>query len=80
MWIGLAKNQHPKGEVGVLKEIAPEIELGRCFLTIEYENEPYIGCLYVKYSAFCKQLCGLLQHHIGDTVREIGDLDVSDTF
>jgi hypothetical protein len=78
-WIGLNENSYPKGEVGILKEVSADPVRRRCFLTIEYEKEFYMGCLFVSDRSFCWQLCTILQEHLGSTIEQIGDLDVSET-
>jgi hypothetical protein len=49
----------------------------RLFLQIEFEGARYLGCLMARDSSFCRQLHSFLRNHIGKTVRDIGDLDVS---
>jgi hypothetical protein len=78
-WIGLNENKHPIGEVGILKEVHEDIKSSRCFLTIEYENEHYMGCLFVKDPSFCRHLSILLQQRIGYRIEQIGNLDLSST-
>jgi hypothetical protein len=78
-WIGLSQNKYPKGEVGILKEVSADTAQKRCFLTIEYENDRYMGCLFVSDRSFCQQLFTILQQHLGWTVEQVGGLDVSDT-
>jgi hypothetical protein len=78
-WIGLKKNKNPTGEVGILKEVTSDLELRRCFLTIEYENEFYMGCLFVRDRSFCRQLSTFLKPYVGYAIEQIADLDVSDT-
>ena len=43
------------------------------------DNESYIAALVFADIAFCRQLRNILQQHIGSTIKEIGDLDVSFT-
>ena len=77
-WIGLNKNSHPKGEVGILKKVSPDPALKRCFLTIEYDNDLYMACLLVSDRSFCERLSVILQEHLGWTIEQVGGLDVSD--
>src|SRR5262245_44707253 len=44
---------------------------------MEFECEPYMGCLVVQGAAFALQLHKLLRDHIGLSIKEIGDLDLS---
>jgi len=78
-WIGLKENKNPTGEVGILKEVASDLELRRCFLTIEYENECYMGCIFVRDPSFCRQLSAFLKPYVGHAIEQIADLDLSDT-
>jgi hypothetical protein len=80
-WIGGTDNEHPKGEVGILKELRPsQIEpVDRMFLYMEYEGASYIGCLLIDHHSFCRQISRLLQDCCGRPIREIGDIDLSHT-
>ena len=69
------QNKYPQGEVGILKKVAADPVLKRCFLTIEYDNDLYIGYLFV--SDHREQLFAILQQRLGWTVEQIGGLDVS---
>jgi hypothetical protein len=71
----------PYTEIGTLEKVwrahsKPESTL---FLIIEYEGNEYTGCLLFKDRAFCTQIYDLLGDHIGDSIRDIGSLDVSHT-
>jgi hypothetical protein len=37
----------------------------------------YIGCLSFGNSAFCREVYIILSDHCGNTIREIGDIDIS---
>jgi hypothetical protein len=69
------KNSYPEGEVGILKVVSADTDRKRCFLTIEYDNEPYMGCVLVSDRSFCRQLSIMLQQHLGWTIEQIGGLD-----
>ena len=77
MWIGMKKRRYPQGEVGVLKKLSAVPVRKRCFLTIECDNESYMGCLFVSDASFCQQLFTVLQQHLGSTIEQIGGLDVT---
>jgi hypothetical protein len=68
------------GEIGTLIRIAffPETPK-RLFLIMEFENEPYLGCLLFSEAGFCQQLNKILQDHVGLSIAEIGDMDLSHT-
>ena len=38
-----------------------------------------MGCLWVQDAIFSRQLHQLLQNHIGLSIKEVGDLDLSHT-
>lgn len=73
--------QTVKGEVGVLKEVYYDAgKSNKCFLVIDYQLQSYTGCINSPTKSFCTQLTHLLREHIGRSIEEIGDLDVSFTF
>ena len=65
------------GEVGVLIYVHAASGSIKCDLVIEYENEYYTGTLLFDEARFCHQVADLLRQHIGKSITEIGDLDVS---
>jgi hypothetical protein len=65
------------GEIGRLKYVLPNKSSDRCFLIIEHEDHPYIGCLFFDDGTFCAQILRVLQNQIGLTIEEIGNLDLS---
>jgi hypothetical protein len=74
-------NRHPKGEVGLLKEVRVPIRdpFDRCFLIIEYKKAMYMGCLLIDDLAFSHRVAKLLQHCCGESIVSIGSMDLSDT-
>ena len=76
---GNSKNK-PRGEVGTLQRVAKHtsIENG-LFVWIEYHNSSYVGAMYFDDLAFCHVMRRILDSHIGITIKEIGDLDLSFT-
>jgi hypothetical protein len=67
------------GEVGVLIYVHAVVDLYKCYLVIEDENENYTGTLLFDNARLCGQVADLLQQHLGRSLKEIGDLDVSFT-
>src|SRR5919108_4900153 len=66
------------GEVGVLKYVhSNPLMSNKCFLVINFDEDNYIGTLIFKDHAFCKQITELLREHVGRSITDIGDLDVS---
>ena len=69
-----------RGEVGVLRYVHLAAQQSKkCYLVIEHNGQNYVGALLFDDSAFCSQLCALLQQHLGQSIKEIGDLEVSFT-
>jgi hypothetical protein len=68
------------GEVGVLKYVhSNSLMSNKCFLVIDFQDEAYIGSLIFKDHSFCDQISRLLRDHIGRSIKDIGDLDLSST-
>jgi hypothetical protein len=68
-----------RGEIGTLQQVRlSKIEpYNKCYLLIEFRRMTYVGTLVFDDVMFCRQLCELLRnHHLGKSVKEIGDLEV----
>ena len=78
-WTDGAENEHPRGEVGILKAVGlSDVQpADRCFLSIEHKGSRYIGCLLIDDRVFCHQIVKLLQAHCNHSIAEIGGIDVS---
>ena len=72
-------NTHPRGEVGILKEVISSTvaSYNSCFLIMEHCGAEYIGVLLLSDPAFCRQIHALLVENCGETILEIGDIDLS---
>ena len=46
-------------------------------MKMEFEAREYMGFLSVGDAVFCLQLDKLLNQHIGQSIEEVGDIDVS---
>jgi hypothetical protein len=79
-WIDGEENEHPNGEVGILKAILLSTirPADRCFLLISHQGSAYVGCLLFDDPAFCKQIARLLRSYCNRPIAEIGSLDLSD--
>jgi hypothetical protein len=80
VWVGGNEDRHPKGEVGILKQVRqvnghPIVH--RCFLWMEYADSMYLGCLLLDDLSFCQWVTKLLEENIGRPIESIGDLDLS---
>jgi hypothetical protein len=65
------------GEDGVLIYVHAATDSDKCFLVIEIENENYTGTLLFGDPKFGHHVADLLRQHIGSSIKQIGDLDVS---
>ena len=69
-----------KGESGILKYVfMRQGPADRCYLTMEYQNQAFVGTLLFDHPTFCERICRLLQSNIGRSIKEIGDLEVAAT-
>jgi hypothetical protein len=77
------EDKHPKGEVGIAREIIwspiQSHPRDRFFIVIEYERTVYMGCLLFDDAAFCLEMQQLLRDYCGCSIEYIGGLDVSHT-
>ena len=46
------------------------------YLHITHENLPYVGTLVFDDSRFCHRVSIFLKNHIGQAIKEIGDLEL----
>jgi hypothetical protein len=78
-WRGGDENKNVRGEVGLIRDVfLSTVEpRTRAFLIIEHEGNEYIGCLMFDDIAFCSQIRELLLGCRGQTVAQVGDVDVS---
>ncbi|HEY6366040.1 MAG TPA: hypothetical protein VI585_14760 [Candidatus Binatia bacterium] len=79
LWRHGYDDTHPRGEVGILKNVIPSTRTGGCFLVIEHCGAEYIGALLVNDPAFSREIFRLLVRCSGKTIREIGEIDLTDT-
>jgi len=79
LWTAGYDNTHPQGEVGILKAVLRSHinPRDRCFLIMEHCGAEYVGALLLSDPAFCEEIVELLMQHLGETVPEIGDIDLS---
>jgi hypothetical protein len=81
LWTAGYDNTHPQGEVGILKAVLRSHTQppDRCFLIMEHGGAEYVGVLLLNDPTFCQEIFEVLLVHIGKTVLEIGDIDLSYT-
>jgi hypothetical protein len=79
LWRGGSEDTRPNGEVGILKNvIMSDIDPPtRCLLVMQHMGAEYIGCLSFGNSAFCREISRVLRNHCGNSIHEIGDIDIS---
>ena len=80
-WIDGQEDKNPRGEIGVLREVKLSAmkPYDKCFFVIDHDGSTYMGCLLVSDPAFCTQLVELLKEHYGQSIRDVGDIDLSRT-
>ena len=81
-WVAIdaAKEKYLTGEIGILKKVTCWTTLAnRCFLTIEYNQSMYLGCVLFDDPAFYAHMCNLLKNYCGCSIKQIGDLDLAYT-
>jgi hypothetical protein len=79
--LGDGLDRHPKGEVGILREVKVPLltPFNRCFLVIEYKTNSYMGCIFTNDVVFSTGLGSFLQSHCGESIEQIGSLDMDHT-
>jgi hypothetical protein len=78
-WQAVARNHGAvQGEFGILEDVSmSDLIANKIFLAMEHASERYIAVLAFDDAMFAKQLYSRLLQNIGQSIREIGDLDLS---
>ena len=78
-FMGDGINKHPRGEVGILKEVKTPVSgpFNQCFLVIEYKTSLYMGCLLVDDVSFCISVGKFLQGQCGRSIEDISNSNIS---
>jgi hypothetical protein len=67
-----------QGEIGILDDVSMHEAIeNKIFLAIEHLGERYIAVLAFDDNQFAKQIYPRLLENLGQSLKEIGDLDVS---
>ena len=67
-----------RGALGVLRYVHSSGEVSKkCYLVIEHERDIYVGYLLCQDHASSTKIAHILRDHIGRSIQEIGDLDLS---
>ena len=79
VWRAGNDNTNPKGEVGVLLDVAlsrvpPN---SRCFLIMEHLGAEYIGAVLLNERNFCRLVFDALLQNRFRPLREVGAIDLS---
>ena len=80
-WVGVAGEARAIfGELGRLKRVVPGAgRKNKLFLFVEYDGNGYIGTLRYDDADVCARIYGLFSQYIGHSIKDIGDLDISET-
>jgi hypothetical protein len=81
LWRGGDDNACREGEVGILREVLPPFvpPNNSCFLIMEHCGAQYIDALLLNDHPFYLQIYALLVHNYGETILDIGEIDISHT-
>jgi hypothetical protein len=81
LWRDGYENTYPEGEVGILREVLLSTvpPNNSFFLIMEHCGAQYMGALLLSDYAFYLQIYALLVHNCGETMRDIGEIDISHT-
>jgi hypothetical protein len=71
--------QHLTGEIGTLVNADSDRTGKKCYLTIAFENQRYLGTLLFSDDRMCWFVTRTLKNRIGLSIKEIGDLDLTYT-
>lgn len=66
-----------RGEIGTLIDTYTVWGDPCCFLVIEHESDTYVGAVLLEDAAFSRRVCELLKQKVGQSISQIGDLDMS---
>lgn len=59
--------------------VTSEVIINMVFFWMEHESLRYMGTLVFDDPLWCRQIKTILESHVGYSIREIGDLDLSST-
>jgi hypothetical protein len=76
LWRDGYDDTHPRGEVGILKNVIRSPMADGCFLIMEHCGAEYIGAVLLSDPRFFREIFRLLGRSSGKTIREIGEIDL----
>ena len=56
IWTGGERNERPHGEIVLIKVELSLLDPRRLFLTIQYNDSEYMGCLLFDDATFCRDI------------------------
>jgi hypothetical protein len=56
IWTGGERNERPRGEIVLIKVELSLLDPRRLFLTIQYNDSEYMGCLLFDDATFCRDI------------------------
>jgi hypothetical protein len=56
IWTGGERNERPRGEIVLIKVELSLLDPRRLFLTIQYNDSEYMGCLLFDDATFCSDI------------------------
>jgi hypothetical protein len=66
-----------RGEIGILKHVILNERMPHtCFMIVDYAGECYVDSLLFDDAAFCEPIYDLLQGQRGQSITDIGNLDL----
>ena len=71
--------QNLTAEIGTLVNADSDRSGKKCYLTIDFGNQRYLGTLLFSDDKMCWFITRTLKNRIGLSIKEIGDLDLSFT-
>jgi hypothetical protein len=72
------KSDMPTGEVGILETVVMSNLIdNKVFMFMKVAGVRYMGCLAFDDVTFCGQIFQLFKSKLGRSIKEIGDLDVT---
>jgi len=67
----------PDDETSRLEEVhRSTVVKNECFLIIQCDETRYMGALRFDDEQWCEKICKFLSNHCGQSIRDIGELDV----
>ena len=82
IWTSVHGDENNKviGEIGILEQLSIGVSLDTSlFLTIDYQGSRYMGPVYFDDPKSCYAIYTRLSSMVGHSIKEIGDVDLSNS-